>query len=421
MNLKNKKAMMLLISFSLLGAFLILYVSGCSTKVGSIRWGKFGGGNEDPNLSRFFSSIRRAPGNPESHYLLGTYYQERGQHREAIREFKKVIAIEPTNVKAYNAIGVSYDLLGFSAQAIVAYEAGLSIKPTAAYLHNNVGYSYLLQGDMDKAIIAFEKAIALNGQDRRFHNNLGLAYGEKGQYDLALKEFKLGGDEARAHFNIAQIYYKKGLFSEARSHYAAALTMNPSFTIVRTGLEAARALASIFQADNKKVKMQDFAAAKPSPSKESLQEESENAAPSRPEAADVAEETLDAPAPVTQTGTESEETQVSIKEKKIPLDAAVEISNGNGVNGMAARVGNYLKEKGLKVVRLTNADNFKHGGTRVLFQKGYHEMADHVAGELPVIQNMEEKKLDRPSIKVKVLIGKDLIPHREIFVAQEGS
>jgi tetratricopeptide (TPR) repeat protein len=421
MNLKNKKAIMLLISFSLLGAFLILYSSGCST-TGSIRWGKLGGASEDSDLSQFFAGIRRAPGNPDSHFLLGSYYQERGQHREAIQEFKKVIAIEPAHVKAYNAIGVSCDLLGFFAQAIVAYEAGLHRDPTAAYLHNNIGYSYLLQGDLDKAIVAFAKAIALNGQDGRFHNNLGLAYGEKGQYDLALKEFKLAGDESRAYFNMAQVYYKKGLFSEARRHYTAALTSNPSSTIVRTGLEAARALASIFQPDKKKAKVQDFVAPEPFSPKESLDEEFEEAVPSRPETVNVAEEIPDASPSVTLAETKLAETQVPIEEKTIPRDAAIEISNGNGVNGMAARVGGYLKEKGLRVVRLTNADNFKHKETRVFFQKGYDQMADHVAGELPAIQNKEErKKLDRPNIKVKVLIGKDLIPYGKMFAAQEGS
>lgn len=413
---------MLLISFSLLGAFLILYSSGCSTEVGSVRWGKLRGVGGDSDLAQFFSSIRRAPGNPDSHYLLGSYYQERGQHREAIQEFKKVIAIEPTYVKAYNAIGVSYDLLGFFAQAIVAYEAGLSRNPTAAYLHNNIGYSFLLQGDLDKAVVAFEKAIALNGQDKRFHNNLGLAYGEKGQYDLALKEFKLAGDESRAHFNMAQVYYKRGLFSEARKHYTAALTTNPSSTIIRTGLEAAKALASIFQPDNKKAKIQDFAAAEAFALKEDIGGEFEGAVPSQAGAVNVAEGIPETPSPVTLAEAKLEETRVSIKEKNLPRDAAIEISNGNGVNGMAARVGDYLKEKGLRVVRLTNADNFRHGGTRVFFQEGYDQMADHVAEQLPVIHKKEErKKLDRPSIKVKVLIGKDLVPYGKMFVAQKGS
>ena len=55
-------------------------------------WGAFGGSKTDSNLSEFFSSIRPSPGNPDSHYLLAGYYQERGQHREAISEFKKVLS-----------------------------------------------------------------------------------------------------------------------------------------------------------------------------------------------------------------------------------------------------------------------------------------------------------------------------------------
>ena len=420
MNPKRRKAILVFISFSLLSAILILYASGCSTNLGSLRWGKFGDSGEDSKLSQFFSSIRKSPGNPDSHFLLASYYQERGQHREAIQEFKKVIAIEPGQARAYNGIGVSCDLLGFYSQAIIAYEAGLRLDPAAAYLHNNMGYSYLLQGDVDKAVVAFGKAVALNGQDGRFHNNLALAYGEKGQYDRAMAEFKLAGDEAKAHFNMAQIYYKNGLFAEAKRHYTASLTANPSFTIVRTGLAAANALAAIFQPEKRKAKAEIFAAATPLQPKESISDSGGNTVPSKPEA-NVAEEILPAPT-LTLKGTETEGTPLSSDGKNLPRDADIEISNGNGVNGMAARVGDYLKGKGLRVVRLTNADNFKHKGTRVFFQEGYQEMADVVAGQLPVLQNKEERKhLDRPSIKVKVLIGKDLISHGEMFEVQKGS
>ena len=86
----------------------------------------------------------------------------------------------------------------------------------------------------------------MNDSNRQTHNNLGLAYAETDQFDLALMEFKKAGDDSKAHYNMAQVCLKKGLYSEAKGHYAKALDFNPSVTVVRTGLEAAHVLARIF-------------------------------------------------------------------------------------------------------------------------------------------------------------------------------
>ena len=97
--------------------------------------------------------------------------------------------------------------------------------------------------------------------------------------------------------------------------------------------------------------------------------------------------------------------------------AGIEISNGNGINQMARKVGEYLKEVGMKVARLTNAANFKYDKTRIFYQEGYEEEARTIGEQLPVGREDMRcvKKLDRPHIKVKVLMGRDLIPYKKVF------
>jgi hypothetical protein len=91
------------------------------------------------------------------------------------------------------------------------------------------------------------------------------------------------------------------------------------------------------------------------------------------------------------------------------VDAGIEISNGNGVNGMARRVGLYLGERGFPVKRLTNADRFSYRATKVYYRKGYIDAARSVAEQIAKPQYMEKRnKFDRPNIHVKVIIGKDL-------------
>ena len=86
---------------------------------------------------------------------------------------------------------------------------------------------------------------------------------------------------------------------------------------------------------------------------------------------------------------------------------------------MARKVGDYLKTRGLEVSRLTNANHFNHRVSKIYYQEGYQEAASHLAGQLPALDGMEEtKRFDRPNIKIKLLIGKDLVPHQQSLVKE---
>ena len=431
----------------LIGSFFLFFIFSCTTV------------SFDKEIVQFFSKVRPHPGNPDSHYLLACYYQERGRHKEAIEEFRKTALINPDHVKAYNGMGVSYDLLGDFQKAIESYKTALKLDPNLDYVHNNLGYSYLLQGKFHEAIVAFNQAISLNDSNRQTHNNLGLAYAETGQFDLAMLEFKKAGDEARAHYNMAQVYLKKGLYNEAKSHYANALTLNPSLTMVHTGLEAAHVLARIFLP----IPVKTEAKAWIIPDKGTVdKKESEKAAiedEKTPLMVQIVKEELNEP-PTYESHTnqemrgpdqvmivamkevsspqtasdqsvtrelKSQETPVpgqsmEVKQQYSLKEVGVEISNGNGVNRMARRVGNYLREKGFNVVRLTNANNFSHSETQIYFHKGHGDDARQLAEQIiSKLENMKElKQLDRPNIKIKVIIGKDLISQNKSFGEQQS-
>jgi len=396
-----------MLSLVLLLSSFLFFLTGCSSLGNMFYRIKFwdssnsqGGSLTEKDLAQFASNMRPAQGNPDSHYLLACYYQERGRHKEAIEEFKKVISIDPYNIKAYNGMGVSYDLMGDFPRAMESYQKALDLNPNVSFVQNNLGYSYILQGNLDEAITAFQKAVALNDQESRVHNNLGLAYAMKDQYDLAMTEFKIAGDEDKAYFNIAQLYYRKGLYEEAKSNYAKALTLDPSFTLAQNGLAAAEALARI------------------SPS-----------SPETREAEIVL--TLDRPDFVNQQVTAGNQDRTVIVvagqqnravERNFMKALGIEISNGNGVERMARKMANYLRQNGIKVVRLTNADNFRYLKTRVYYLKGYSEAACDVAHQIPGDQDVEMMKtFDRPNIRIKVLVGRDLIPYQNHFQGVIGN
>ncbi len=328
------------------------------------------------DVNRFVSQIHLHRGNPDSHYLLGCYYQQRGRHRDAIREFEKVVFIHPRHARAYNGMGISYDWLREYPKAVRSYQQALEIDPGLDYVHNNLGYSYLLQKDYDAAVEAFRKAVQLNAGNAKFHNNRVLAYAMKGEFDMALASFERAGDRSQAYYNLASVYYEKGMFHQAKENYMKALDLRPTFTSAREGVEASAALAAIAQAALRDAEMQP------------LREESMGGGVETEEAGNLQ--------PVT--------------------DAGIEVSNGNGVNRMARQVADYLESRGFKVVRLTNADHFNYVEGTIYCHRDYCDVARRIAGYLPKIDRIREVRgFDREHVKVRVLIGKDQLPYRDVY------
>ncbi|UCF90652.1 MAG: LytR C-terminal domain-containing protein, partial [Desulfobacterales bacterium] len=101
-------------------------------------------------------------------------------------------------------------------------------------------------------------------------------------------------------------------------------------------------------------------------------------------------------------------------------DFEVEVSNGNGVHRMARRLGYFLKDKGFKVTRLTNAGHFNYPESIIFYNLGYKAEAKRLAKHLPGRQQLRMAgAFGRSSIKLKVLIGKDVIPFdRELKTSQ---
>ena len=376
-----------LFGVSILSAACLL-LTGCTSFHRTVDYFRSWGEKEsaqrlsEKDIHRFASKIRLHRGNPDSHYLLACYYQQRGRHAEAIEEFDKTIFIDSFHVKAHNGKGVSYDRLGQFQKAAEAYRAALKVDPALDYVYNNLGYSCLLQENYDAAIEAFSKAVQLNGKSSRIRNNLGMAYAMKGEFHLAMQEFEQAGDRLAAHYLMARIHYDRGLFERAKAQYAEALALNPDFAGARKGLEASEAMAGITQAV---------------------------------EAHAVAD---DAAKAVITDGD-----QIVNTPKALPIrEAGIEISNGCGVNHVAREIGDYLKERGFNVVRLTNADHFNYADGSILCRKGYCDMAYELAMWFPGVQDVREtERLDRERVKIKILIGKNQSRYRSLLVANRGS
>ncbi|MCX5835352.1 MAG: LytR C-terminal domain-containing protein, partial [Deltaproteobacteria bacterium] len=225
------------------------------------------------------------------------------------------------------------------------------------------------------------KAVQLNGKNSRMRNNLGMAYAMKGEFHLAMREFEQAGDRLAAHYLMARLHYDRGLFERAKVEYAEALNLNPDFAGVRRGLEASEAMAKITQAAGART------------------------------VGDEAGKTVIA------EGNQEMKTPEALSLQ----GAGIEVSNGSGVNHMAREIGDYLKDRGFNVVRLTNADHFNYADGSIFCRKGYCDRAYELAMWLPGVQDVRETdRLDRERVKIKILIGKNQSRYRSLLVANRS-
>ena len=410
-------------------------------------------GTENTSVYRGKIGAHKVDG--ESPYLLGCVFQERKKHHLAITEFEIAVQNDPGHAAAYNGLGVSLDALGDFDRAVAAYMAALAVDENLDYVHNNLGYSYLLQGRPDLAIESFKMAVALDGSNQQYQNNLGLAYARDEQYDAALSAFKASGDDARAHLNMGRFYFRNGLYEKANVHFAWASVLKPSDADITKARTVSAILAQIHESQRVQPEKKETTPTQDRPIQMTRYEDGFYTIPAGAiqnlkiidiDSVDPVDDTFAATADnadqpiytvsVTQIASPAVE-QANVEESLQPFDvlkrmeeqdletiasgkvsfsgSKIEISNGNGVNGMARTVGRYLKTRGIEDYRLTNADHFNYAGTVIYYRDGFFDQASHIKGLLPGTSNADQLVVSHLMREpIRVLIGRDLVePFRE--------
>jgi tetratricopeptide (TPR) repeat protein len=410
-----------------------------------------------------FKKIELDPVDAKSHYLIGCHFQKKKKHVWAIEEFKVAVQGNPAYVEAYNRLGVSYDLIGDFDQALAAYAAALSINSDLDYVHNNMGYSYLLQGRFDLAVASFQKAVSLNSANSRYRNNLALAYTKIGQEAAAVAAFKTDGDEAEAHARMGRIYYTDGEYRKAEAYYTKAARLKPTDDQTERRLAAAVSLGAIYaHRDNGPQEQKEKLAGSQQVTSNPYDRDGYYTIPAVPTKApdntgivvvDIEKSNftaesgamgetpnglLDVPG-AEQAGQESRSQQTPLLLSRLqPLEESVihemlkneredfeggnqkkiliEVSNGNGVRHMAKQVGHFLSGKSVALMYLSNADHFNYGRTTIYYTAGHLDQALRLSQKLPGRQFMQRVEVIlEGNADISILIGKDLVPHREAF------
>jgi hypothetical protein len=98
----------------------------------------------------------------------------------------------------------------------------------------------------------------------------------------------------------------------------------------------------------------------------------------------------------------------------------IEVSNGNGVTGMAKKVAGYLDGRGYSGARLTNQKPFRVLSSQVQYRVGYREQAQSLVAALPGYVTLVQAGHLRGDISIRVVLGKDLARKVAYFERSRG-
>lgn len=167
--------------------------------------------------------------------------EREGNLEEARALYERLIDQYPDRYEPYHRLAVVADRQKRFTEAQGLYRQAVRLNPRNPDLYNDLGYCLFLQGRYDDAEAEIVRAVKIAPTFRRYHNNLGMVYGYQRRYDEAMVEFRRGGSEADACYNLAFVLAAKNDADGAKNYFRRALEAEP-----RHG-PAQRALAMLEQ------------------------------------------------------------------------------------------------------------------------------------------------------------------------------
>jgi tetratricopeptide (TPR) repeat protein len=307
----------------------------------------------------------------DEHYLRGRNLHLAHRYDEAIGAYQAALQADGAHVNARNGLAIAYAEQRDFAKAIPIWHeltrgATMASGPATAFLFGNLGHAYFLNGQYDEALVALEKACLLDPLNHRTWQRLGETLQQLGQDERAGQMLRQAS-ALRDH--------------DFHADYAAA--------------EGGARLPAIEQAVKTALRPdQDWAFVEVTTKPSGLLElRRVAAARSTPPAA------ASMPAAPTAPAAPKADRNASVL-------AALEISNGNGRQGLARLMSRQLREPGVKVVRLTNEKGFTVRQTRIEYQAAFRSVAERLAERYGASKPVEVNMSGRAN--VRLVIGHDL-------------
>ena len=187
----------------------------------------------DPSLVRSPTETTGA-GRAKIHTELGGGYYARGQYEIAIEELNAALKDDPGYAQAYGVLGLVYSEIRDDVQAERHFDRAIALSPQDPEVRNNYGWFLCDRGRETQAIAQFELAIGnpfYRTPDMALVNagrcagRIGDRQRAEGYFQRALAAAPSSG---AANFYLAEIAYKSGDLSAARTRMRVAMQSSPT-------------------------------------------------------------------------------------------------------------------------------------------------------------------------------------------------
>jgi tetratricopeptide (TPR) repeat protein len=266
-------------------------------------------------------------------------------------------------------------------EAIAAYGRALAANPANAEAHNGLAVIYAGRGRYDDAETELKAAIALAPKAAHLQNNLGYCYLLQGRYDDALIRFREAQVLDPGNLRLAEnIALAEASGKDRQTGPGPAVPMPPappsSGTVAATPPKAVRSPGLVEVAPN----IYELPARRPSATPDAAPHAIANVTPRQP---------------------------LMLKE--------LEVANGNGITGMARRTARYLSSHQIGArTRITNQKPYLQTQTEIQYRPGYEQQARSLNGLLVKPTRLVASEHLRPSVSLRVVLGRD-VARRPLF------
>jgi Flp pilus assembly protein TadD len=183
-------------------------------------------GDVDSAERVFSEALRLGMKTPLVYHNLGIIAQQRGEHANAIANFRKVIQLQPAYGPAHLLLGVSLAALDKNDEAVHELERAVRLMPAEPQVRLQLAMAREALGDKLGATREFEKLARLAPENAEYAYLLGKSWTVLSQWSLR-KIAALDPNSARLHQALAQEHATQGHLEQAIASYRKAAAIDP--------------------------------------------------------------------------------------------------------------------------------------------------------------------------------------------------
>lgn len=328
----------------------------------------------------------------QGYTALARQYEGERRWREARDAWRKAALAAPQDADIQNELGMAEASQGLYGNAVTALQRAVALAPERAALLNNLGYALLLDGRSDEAKSVLQAALARNPEHPMARANLG-----------RIDQLAVAAAPVVTPAQTTATWTTPTKEPEKTQTAVLAMESPPTMT---ASSPPATAAAHLQTAPNLVPLQVRNTYSQPADTGETLAPVAAAAPPPLP-SAEALLPAAEAPQPAARVQpVQSQPVALSAWQAAKPR---VEIANGNGVTGMAARLGGWMSTHGMaQNTRLSNALPFNTVTTVVHYRVGYFAAAQELAERLPNRATLAAAPGGSLNADVRVVLGHDL-------------